>query len=71
MRSITGAARHFAMTPAYRRASWRLRYLLELTMIRAFFDRFTRLFDTLHLPLDDAYGHTHVPRGESTDESVF
>jgi hypothetical protein len=36
-----------------------------------FFNRLTKLFSTHHLPLDDRYAHTHVPRGESLDDSVF
>ncbi|CAM2156201.1 protein of unknown function [Pararobbsia alpina] len=42
--------------------------------IRSLFSRLTVLFGTMHVPLDDRYAHTHaythVPRGESMDESI-
>ena len=38
--------------------------------LRSFFDRLTHLFGTMHVPLDDRYAHSHVPRGESMDESI-
>lgn len=41
-----------------------------MNAIRHFFDRLTQLFSTQHLPLDDRYAHSFVPRGESFDESV-
>lgn len=41
-----------------------------MNSIRHFFDRLTQLFGTQHLPFDDRYAHTYVPRGESSDESI-